>query len=128
MALIALKHGNLKEAESNLANAIDANGFGEVLGNLNIAKGNYATAVQNFGDSNSNSAALAQILNKDYAAAVATLKAIKKGDAMTDYLMAVVLNRQGNIATAKDYLQKATAADPRLAAYAAKDLEFSNQR
>ena len=128
LALIALKHGNLKEAESNLANAIDANGFGEVLGNLNIAKGNYATAVQNFGDSNSNSAALAQILNKDYAAAVATLKAIKKGDAMTDYLMAVVLNRQGNIATAKDYLQKATAADPRLAAYAAKDLEFSNQR
>ncbi|WP_044123500.1 tetratricopeptide repeat protein [Hallella bergensis] len=128
LALIALKHGNLKEAESNLANAIDANGFGEVLGNLNIAKGNYATAVQNFGDSNSNSAALAQILNKDYAAAVATLKAIKKGDAMTDYLMAVVLNRQGNIATAKDYLQKAIAADPRLAAYAAKDLEFSNQR
>lgn len=128
LALIALKHGNLKEAESNLANAIDANGFGEVLGNLNIAKGNYATAVQNFGDSNSNSAALAQILNKDYAAAVATLKAIKKGDAMTDYLMAVVLNRQGNIATAKDYLQKATAADPRLATYAAKDLEFSNQR
>ena len=128
LGLLALKHGNLQEAETHLSNAIDANGLGEALGNLNIAKGNYATAVQNFGDSNSNSAALAQILNKDYAAAVATLKSIKNRDAMTDYLMAVVLNRQGNTATAKDYLQKATAADPALAAYAAKDLEFSNQR
>lgn len=128
LALLALKYGKLQEAEANLSNAIDANGFGEVLGNLNIAKGNYATAVQSFGDSNSNSAALAQILNKDYAAAVATLKAVKNRDAMTDYLMAIVLNRQGNTASAKDYLQKATAANPALATYAAKDLEFSNQR
>lgn len=128
LALIDLKHGQLDETEANLANAIDANGFGEVMGNLNIAKGNYATAVQNFGDSESNSAALAQILNKDYAAAVATLKNVKKPDALTDYLMAIVLNRQGNVATAKDYLQKATSANPSLAAYAAKDLEFVNQK
>ena len=84
--------------------------------------------MKNFGDASSNSAALAQILNKDYAAAVATLKGIKHRDSLTDYLMAVALNRQGNTATAKDYLQKATAANPELAAYAAKDLEFSNYR
>lgn len=126
LGLMALKHGRLSEAETHLANAIDANGFGEVLGNLNIAKGNYATAVQNFGDSESNSAALAQILNKDYAAAVATLKAVKTPDAMTDYLMAIVLNRQGNVATAKEALDRATAANAALAAYAKNDLEVAN--
>lgn len=128
LALIALKHGQIAEAESQLSNAIDANGFGEVLGNLNIAQGNYAAAVQNFGESMSNSAALAQILNKDYAAAVATLKQVKQPDALTDYLMAIVLNRQGNTATAKEHLQKATAANPALAAYAARDIEFANQK
>ncbi len=128
LALLALKHGDLKDAEDKLSNAIDANGFGEVLGNLNIAKGNYATAVQSFGESTSNSAALAQILNKDYAAAVATLKSVKQPDAMTDYLMAIVLNRQGNTATAKEHMLKATAADPTLAAYAAKDMELTNLR
>ena len=126
LGLIALRHGNLQEAESCLANAIDANGFGEALGNLNIAKGNYDTAVRNFDDSKSNSAALAQLLNKDYASAAATLKAVKNPDAMTDYLMAIVQNRQGNVASAREYLQKATSADAALAAYAAKDLEFAN--
>ncbi len=124
LALMQLKEGKISEAEGQLAKAIGANGFNEVLGNLNLAQGNYATAVKSFGDSHSNSAALAQILTKDYAAAVATLKAVKNPDALTDYLMAVVLNRQGNVATAKEYLQKATSASSELARYAAHDLEF----
>lgn len=128
LALIDLRHGNVQQAESHLASAIDANGFNEVLGNLNIAKGNYAAAVKNFGESRSNSAALAQLLNKDYAAAVATLKELKHPDAMTDYLMAVVLNRQGNTATAKECLQRACQKDAGLAAYAANDLEVANLR
>lgn len=90
LALIALRNGNIAEAESNLSNAINANGFGEVMGNLNIAKGNYATAVKNFEGSKSNSAALAQILNKDYAAAVATLKDQKNADALSDYLLSLI--------------------------------------
>ncbi len=126
LGLIAMKNGDLKAAENYLANAIDANGFGEALGNLNIAQGNYATAVKNFGQSTSNSAALAQILNKDYAAAVATLNNVKNPDAWTNYLMAIVLNRQGNTSNAKSYLQKAIAADNAVATYAAKDLEFAN--
>ncbi len=126
LGLIALKNGNIAEAEKNIANAIDANGFGEVLGNLNIAQGNYASAVQNFGESTSNSAALAQILNKDYASAVSSLKNNVNKDALTNYLMAIALNRQGNASSAKQYLQQATAASAALKAYAAKDLEFSN--
>ncbi len=126
LALIALKNGDAKTAEDNLANAIDANGFGEVLGNLNIAKGNYATAVQNFGESTSNSAALAQLLNKNYAAALSTLNNVKNPDALTSYLKAIVYNRQGNTTAAQSALQAALAKDASLSAYAAKDLEVSS--
>ena len=126
LALIALRNGNIAEAESNLSKAINANGFGEVMGNLNIAKGNYATAVKNFEGSKSNSAALAQILNKDYAAAVATLKDQKNADALSDYLMAIVQNRQGNTAAAQDYLNSAIKKNSALSQYADNDLEFAN--
>ena len=126
LALIALRNGNIAEAESYLSKAINANGFGEVLGNLNIAKGNYATAVKNFEGSKSNSAALAQILNKDYAAAVATLKDQKNADALSDYLMAIVQNRQGNTAAAQDYLNSAIKKNSALSQYADNDLEFAN--
>ena len=126
LALIALRNGNIAEAESNLSSAINANGFGEVMGNLNIAKGNYATAVKNFEGSKSNSAALAQILNKDYAAAVATLKDQKNADALSDYLMAIVQNRQGNTAAAQDYLNSAIKKNSALSQYADNDLEFAN--
>lgn len=126
LALIDLHNGKLADAERNLSNAIGANGFNEVLGNLNIAKGNYATAVKNFEGSKSNSAALAQILNKDYAAAVATLKEQKNPDALSDYLMAIVQNRQGNTATAQERLDSAIQKNPALRQYAADDLEFAN--
>ena len=122
---MALKNGDLSKAEGNLSKAVDAAGFNTVLGNLNIAKGNYAQAEQNFGDVNSNSAALAQILNKNYSKAVATLHAIKNRDAMTEYLTAIVNARQGNVATAADALKLALQKDPSLAAYAANDLELA---
>ncbi|MCI6617922.1 MAG: hypothetical protein MSD82_03615, partial [Prevotella sp.] len=128
LGLIALKNGSLAEAENYLANAIDANGFGEALGNLNIAKGNYAAAVETFGDSNSNSAALAQMLNKDYESAKATLKRVKNADAMTSYLHAIISARQGNSYAANSYLQEALQKDPTLADYAANDLEFASIR
>jgi tetratricopeptide (TPR) repeat protein len=125
LALISLKNGSLQDAENNLANAIDANGFGEVLGNMNIAKGNYAQAEDNFTNSNSNSAALAQILNKDYAAAKATLDNIKNPDGMTSYLHAILSARQGNKYAADSYLKEAIQKDKSLANYAANDLELS---
>jgi Tfp pilus assembly protein PilF len=126
LALMSLKDGKTDKAENYLANAINANGFGEVLGNLNIAKGNYAQAEENFNGSNSNSAVLAQILNKDYSAAAATLKNIKNPDAMTDYLHAILSARQGNGYAANSYLNDAIAKDPSLSQYSANDLEFIN--
>ena len=97
-----------------------------MVGNLHLAQGNYAQAEQDFAKVNSNSAALAQILNKNYSAATNTLANIKNGDAMTDYLRAILLARQGNNAEAATALRSAVAKDASLAQYAANDLELAN--
>ena len=123
--LLALKDGDVKTAELLIASATDANGLSEVMGNLNLAKGNYAQAEQDFGNTCSNSAALAQILNKNYAMAEATLKQIKQADATTDYLKAIVYNRMGNTVDAKEALRSATSKDESLAKYAENDLEIN---
>ena len=124
LGLMALKNGKLTEAEDFIANAIGANGFGEALGNLNIAKGNFAQAEANFAESVSNSAALAQLLNKNYEAAVQTLDKVKNPDAMTSYLHAIVAARRGNKFVAESYLKEALRLDSTLKNYADKDLEF----
>ena len=124
MGLLALKEGDMLAAETYIAKASNANGLGEVLGNLHLAQGKYAQAEQDFGRVQSNSAALAQILNKDYQAAANTLKAVKNADATTDYLRAILYARTGNNAEAANAMKQAVAKDPSLADYAAKDLEL----
>lgn len=123
--LIALQAGDTKTAENYIAKAANANGLAEVLGNLHLAQGNYALAEQDFANVNSNSAALAQILNKNYSAAANTLKNVKNADAMTDYLTAILNARQGNSGAAATALRSAIAKDPSLASYAANDLELA---
>lgn len=125
LGLLALQNGNISEAENYIAKAQNANGINEVTGNLNLAKGNYAQAEQDFGNTKSNSAALAQILNKDYAAASNTLKNIKNVDATTDYLSAILNAREGFDDAAKMQLQRAISKDSSLASYASEDMEFS---
>ena len=123
-AYINLTHGEIAEAEHNLADATEANGFNEVIGNLHIARGNYANATDElFNDDNS--AALAQLLNKNYVAAEQTLKAIKQPNGLTYYLFAVLNARQGKNDTAAKYLKEALRKDPSLAEYAKNDLELA---
>lgn len=123
-ALIAIAEGNLDQAESLLGKALTAANYNEVLGNLQIARGNWTQAAQALKGVNSNSAALAQILTKDYAAAKRTLDAVATPDAMTAYLQAIAAARTGETAAAKSALQKAVQQDPSLANYAAQDLEL----
>ena len=123
-AYINLTHGEIAEAEHNLADATEANGFNEIIGNLHIARGNYANATDELFNDN-NSAALAQLLNKNYVAAEQTLKAIKQPDGLTYYLFAVLNARQGKNDTAAKYLKEALQKDPSLAEYAKNDLELA---
>ena len=126
-AYIDLTHGRVAQAEQNLANATEANGFNEILGALNIARGNYANATEELFNNN-NSAALAQLLNKNYMAAEQTLNAIQQGDAMTSYLKAILYARQGKRDAAQQALQQALQQDATLRTYAENDLELANIR
>ena len=126
LGLIALCKGDIQSAENYIAKATGANGLAEVLGNLNLAKGNYAQAEQDFKDVYSNSAALAQILNKNYASAAVTLKYVKNPDATTDYLKSILAARMGNTSEAAEALRAAIAKDSSYAKYAANDLELLN--
>ncbi|HEY9551460.1 MAG TPA: hypothetical protein VIQ97_04165 [Prevotella sp.] len=123
--LLLLKEGKIEQAEMEISKATAANNFGQALGSLNLAKGNFAQAEENMKGINSNMAALAQLLNKNYAAAVSTLDGIKNPDGLTDYLHAIVAARRGNKFAAESYLADALKKDPSLKSYAENDLELS---
>lgn len=124
-ALIALKEGNISQAENLIGKALTASNYNEVLGNLQIARGNYVQAAQSLAGVKTNSAALAQILNKDYKAAAVTLAAVPNADATTAYLSAILAARTNQADAAISALRKAISLDPSLAVQAAKNLEFA---
>lgn len=124
LALLALKEGNVAAAESYLAKGSGSETFKEVMGNLNIAKGNYTQAASDLAGVMSNSAALAQILAKDYNSAKTTLAGIKNADAITSYLQAILAARTGDASTVTSALANAIKQDASLAERAANDYEF----
>ena len=126
LALIALAKGDVSIAETYIAKGSGANSFKEIMGNIQIAKGNYQQAASNLSGVNSNSAALAQILNKDYASAKTTLNNVKNADAYTAYLKAIVAARTNDAAGVSSNLSTAISKDSSLAKRAATDLEFAN--
>ena len=125
LGLVALAKGDKNAAEAYLGKAAGAKELGETLGNLYIAQGQYERAVNSFGDAKTNSAALAQILAKNYNKAKNTLANIEKPDAYTDYLMAVLGARTNNQSMLTSSLKNAVAKDSSLAKKAATDLEFA---
>lgn len=127
LGLLALQAGDTKMAEGFIAKATRASNADELLGNLHLAQGNYVLAEKDFKDVNSNSAALAQLLNRNYAKAAKTLGHVRQGDAMTDYLHAIVNARQGNSDAAASFLRAALQKNPSLSQYAANDLELKGK-
>lgn len=123
-AFVAMAEGNYDEAQNYLSKATAAKNYNELLGNLQVAQGNYAQAAQSLQGVKTNSAALAQILNKDYTAAASTLSQVAKPNAITSYLKAIVSARTGQNAAVISNLKDAIAKDANLKARAAKDLEF----
>ena len=124
LALLALKDGDIAAAERYLAKGSGSDTFKEVMGNLNIAKGNYTQAAADLAGVKSNSAALAQILAKDYTSAKNTLASIKNADAITSYLQAILAARIGDAGTVTSALASAIRQDASLAKRAANDYEF----
>ena len=125
MGLVALKKGDKAAAETYLGKAAGAEGLNEAMGNLYIEQGKYDQAVSSFGSLKTNSAALAQILAKDYNKARTTLDGVQAPDAYTSYLKAVLGARTNNPSAVTSNLKSAVAANPSLAKKAATDLEFA---
>lgn len=125
LALVALAKGDKATAEQYLGKASGAKELSETMGNLYVAQGQYDRAVNAFGDAKTNSAALAQILAKDYNKARTTLDAIQRPDAYTDYLKAIVGARTNNLQLVTTHLRDAINKQPSLKQKAAADLEFS---
>ena len=124
LGLISLINGNVQDAERAISKGANSENVKAALGALNIAKGNYAQAESDFGKTASNTAALAQILNKNYAAAAKTLDKVENPNAMTNYLHAIAAARRGNKFAAASYLKEALQKDASLKEYADNDLEL----
>ncbi|EHG22887.1 hypothetical protein HMPREF9332_01092 [Alloprevotella rava F0323] len=126
LALLALTEGDSKTSEDYLGQAATARNYGEVLGNLALARGQYVQAARQLQGVNTNSAALAQILNKNYTEARTTLSRVAQPDATTAYLKAILAARTRQAADVVPNLEQAFKLDSTFKARAAKDLEFAN--
>lgn len=96
LALLALNENNLTKADQYLGKSAGATSINEIMGLSYLNKGEYEKAQSLFKGVNSNNAALAQILNKDYSEAQRTLNAIQDKDGTTYYLNAIVNARVNN--------------------------------
>ena len=125
MGLVALAKNDVAAAEQAFGRAAGAPELGAAMGSLYAKKGEYTKAVNSFSNANTNNAALAQILAKDYNKAKTTLAAIEAPDATTAYLKAVLAARTNNEAGVLSNLKEAIKLDPSMASMAATDLEFA---
>ena len=126
LGLVSLLNKNYKDASSKFGNAAGVDALGDALGVYYLKQGDYNSAVRAFGDSKTNNAALAQILNKDYSKAKNTLAGVKNPDATTFYLTAVLGARTNNNNMVYNNLRQAVKLDNNMLKRAQNDLEFAN--
>ncbi|WP_303430375.1 tetratricopeptide repeat protein, partial [uncultured Muribaculum sp.] len=86
LGLVSLLNKNYKEATAKFGNAAGVPALGDALGVYYMKQGDYNSAIRAFGDSKTNNAALAQILNKDYSKAKNTLSGVVHPNATTFYI------------------------------------------
>jgi Flp pilus assembly protein TadD len=125
LGYLELLEGNVAEAEAFMTKGADAKAGDEALGNLYIAQGEYGRAAALLNGKNTNSALLAQVLNKNYVAARETLDEMENPDAITYYIKALLGARTSNVSFVYDGLKRAVELDPSLAKKAMGDLEFA---
>ena len=125
LGLVSLLNKNYKEATAKFGNAAGVPALGDALGVYYMKQGDYNSAIRAFGDSTTNNAALAQILNKDYSKAKNTLSGVVHPNATTFYITAILGARTNNEKMVMNNLRQAIKLDKSLAAKAQNDLEFA---
>lgn len=114
LALANLANGNMAEAQK-YAKGADA----KAKSLVNAAQGNYNDAAKQLDGMN---AAIANTMNKDYAAAKRAIA--KDMSAEADYLRAVIASEEGDMRTAEAQLKSAVKKDEKMAKKAMKDIHF----
>ena len=126
LGLIEMLNGNYNKANQYFGSAAGVDELGNAIGVYYLKQGDAAAAVNAFGSSRTNNAALAQILARDYSRAKTTLASVETPDATTYYLMAILGARTNNENMLVTNLRQAVRLDSSLAKRAVKDLEFAN--
>lgn len=126
LGIIARINGDRTKAKQLLTSAVSAGSEVKYnLGIIDIQNGDYSKAIGNFGGANTFNKALAQTLDKKYAAALSTLDAsVDKESALGYYLKAIIAAREDKLDMVVSNLKSAIAKDAGLKAKAAKDREF----
>ncbi len=126
LGAVALAEGDLKTAEELLTASMSAGDAPSYnLGIIKIKQGDYAAAVNYFGNKPSFNAALAQLLNGGNDKAIATLNSLGDvKDGWVYYLKAVANARGGVAEGVVNNLRQAISLDPSIKAYALKDAEM----
>jgi hypothetical protein len=130
LGIIAAKAGDRKKAMEYYDKA---NGAGSEVnynkGIMNVRDGKYADAVSNFGDNKGFNKALAELLNGNAGAVVATIDASNEKEmALSAYLKAIAAARNNNAADVINNLKTAIEKDGSLKAAAKDDAEFIKLR
>ncbi len=125
IGLVEMASSNYEAAQSRFGNAAGAPELAEALGIYYLKQGDNTAAAQALKGVNTNNAAVAQILTKDYSGAKKTLSAIANPDAYTYYITAVLGARTNNEAMIINNLRQAIKLDNTMADRARNDLEFS---
>ncbi len=126
LAAVAGAKGDLKKAKELLEKSSGAGVEGNYnKGIISIVQGNYSSAISSFGDSKTFNKALAQVLNKDFEAAIATINASSDvSSAQGHYLKAIAFAHQDKVDECVKALQASIAKDASFKAKMIRDREF----
>ncbi|UKN03393.1 hypothetical protein K6119_07675 [Paracrocinitomix mangrovi] len=126
LGIVARQNGDRDKASELYNSAVSAGSEVKYnLGIIDIQNGDYAEAIGNMGDNKTFNKALAQVLNKDYSAALETVDASADAEsAMGYYLKAIIGARQDNLDMVVNNLKSCFAKDSSMKAKAAQDREF----
>lgn len=124
--LIAMLNEDYGTANERFGASAGVPEAGEALGVYYLTQGDTRAALQAFGNTKSNNAALAHILNQDYSGAKNILSEVENKDAVTYYLTAVVGARTNNESMVLSNLRQSVRLDGKMLERAQNDLEFAN--
>lgn len=126
--IIALYHGDKEKAQDMISAAINTPELGQALAYLYLKQGEYMKAETAFGETVSNNAAVAQLLNGNYAKALKTLQKITTPSATTELIRAIIAARTNDNNGVITALKSAIALDGSVAYQIADNLEFAKYK